>query len=273
MIEINRQIEIYYRIITSLNSISNWNIQLELPRLELIKENSISNAKINNDLDGQDLYLLLTTRDIFDCLGYFSIDTPISVFLVENKINLFSEKQKINKETLIEIIYIHECAHYIHYHLNTDDFINWNKDNRPHYVESWAQLLTERTINESIFLKHDHKEVFENLLLNQERQYIDYRTDNCGYTKYPDFVIVNYYLLPLQLMNDDFTIVRSANQSLIEYLKEEIYRLEKIAIFFDKDDHLALTKVLDPVGQMNDFNYYKCVFLKLERTYNQWIKI
>jgi hypothetical protein len=270
MINKNRQIDIFNQIIKSLNLISNWNIHLELPLLEIEDEGTDLFLDENNELDDQHLHLLLTSKEIFDMLGYFSVDTPSSVFLVENKINVFSEKQKINKETLIEIIYIHECAHYIHYHLNTDDFINWNNSDRPHYVESWAQLLTERMVNDSDFIQLDHKIVFDMLLLNQESEYTDYRTKEYRYTEFPDYVILNYFLLSFQLMDKKFLVTRNKNQSLIDYLKNENLRLRNL---LTNEKEIDLIIDLADLGHGDELEIMSLILNRNYRKLNKWLDL
>ncbi|MFN5890978.1 MAG: hypothetical protein ACK448_11335 [Bacteroidota bacterium] len=270
MINKNRQIDIFNQIIKSLNLISNWNIHLELPQLEIEDEGTDLFLDENNELDDQHLHLLFTSKEIFDMLGYFSVDTPSSVFLVENKINVFSEKQKINKETLIEIIYIHECAHYIHYHLNTEDFINWNKSDRPHYVESWAQLLTERMVNDSDFIQLDHKIVFDMLLLNQESEYTDYRTKEYRYTEFPDYVILNYFLLSFQLMDKKFLVTRNKNQSLIDYLKSENLRLRNL---LTNEKEIDLIIDLADLGHGDELEIMSLILNRNYRKLNKWLDL
>lgn len=111
---------------------------------------------------------------IFDILGYFSYEIPDSMFLCKKNIEKYCEEHKQNIDFVSEIIYLHETAHYLHYHLNSQVFGKNDKissDNRKLFIESFAQLLTHKAAQETSSL---YFEIFEYLKQNQPFEYVFY---------------------------------------------------------------------------------------------------
>jgi hypothetical protein len=80
---------------------------------------------------------------IFDILGYFRSDQPDCVTLCEDKIKQSSARRDIDKEILTLIVYIHESAHFLHYHTRINFVSDFNKLST-YFVESFAQLITHK---------------------------------------------------------------------------------------------------------------------------------
>jgi len=99
---------------------------------------------------------------IFDILGYFSSDSPKSIFICHNTLKVFCDAEKLSYAIVYDIICIHEYAHLIHYQQNCEKFNSYDlgfacdqcsklspipyettcKNCHKYYVETWAQWLT-----------------------------------------------------------------------------------------------------------------------------------
>ena len=121
---------------------------------------------------------------LFEFLGYFDSSNPERVFLCPDLINKYSDAELVE-----EIVYIHEVAHYLHYHIREahgKDFIflantNENKEKRKIIVESFAQLITHKVC---LGLSAEHYKIFEKL---QEGQSIEYTYYNRNRNTGPNF--------------------------------------------------------------------------------------
>lgn len=173
---------------------------------------------------------------IFDILGYFSYEIPDSIFLCKKNIEKYCEEHKQNINFVSEIIYLHETAHYLHYHLNSQVFAKNEKissDNRKLFIESFAQLLTHKAAQETSSL---HFEVFEYLKQNQPIEYTLYDEVKSDYkiplSVYPKEVIFDLFLNSSQigaLMGSAISMLESwikknPNPKL-DFHQEEIKRL------------------------------------------------
>lgn len=95
-------------------------------------------------LDDSDSTPAVDNENIFNTLGYFSHKTNDSIYLCPKKIEASAKKRAVDGMLLTTIIYIHEAAHYFHFHarekFNSGDFCNMTTI----MAESFAQLLTHR---------------------------------------------------------------------------------------------------------------------------------
>ena len=126
--------------------------------------------KINDQSEFVDLKYV---ENIFDVLGKFSMIKPCSVYLCDGLIDACAKKNSFDVKVLEEVIYIHECAHYIHYNLNSGNFRNCpiNVQKRSLYVETFAQLITHVLCKE---ISDEHFKVFEKLKEGQQDVYTLY---------------------------------------------------------------------------------------------------
>lgn len=112
----------------------------------------------------------LIQKKAFESLGYFKSDTPNAVYLCPKLIERSTYNHGIDSNILAEIVYIHECAHYIHYHLNTKDFLkNQNDIDRTDFVECWAQLCTKAWVVKKN--KIEYLNAFNTLQKTQAKEY------------------------------------------------------------------------------------------------------
>lgn len=154
------------------------------------------NERLNEELVGDNLENALINQsvNIFDILGYFSMISPCSVFLCDELIEKYSKAKNCDKNILTEVVYIHECAHYIHYHLNSANYRNcpFNVNERSLYVETFAQLITHVIAKD---LSQEHLSCFKVLLSNQSDVYTRYKDFAIACSK--DFLI-DLFLNPQQ---------------------------------------------------------------------------
>lgn len=120
---------------------------------------------------------LITDGDkyLFDTLGFFRSSEKDRVFLCPDRIFRYADQwgniRKEKLQALIEIIYIHEVAHYVHYHYRPDDFDKCASDKD--YIETWAQMCTW------YYCSNDENpikaEVFCELLNGQASEYLKFK--------------------------------------------------------------------------------------------------
>lgn len=150
----------------------------------------------NKELEGKDLEdaLINQSINIFDILGCFSMSSPCSVFLCDELIEMYSKAKNCDKNILTEVVYIHECAHYIHYHLNSGNYRNcpFNINESSLYVETFAQLITHVIAKN---LSQEHLTCLKELLSNQSDVYTRYKDFAIACSK--DFLI-DLFLNPKQ---------------------------------------------------------------------------
>jgi len=158
--------------------------------------------KLNDQSEFVDLKYV---ENLFDVLGKFSMRKPCSVYLCDGLIDACAKKNSFDVKVLEEVIYIHECAHYIHYHLNSANFRNcpFNGQKGSLYVETFAQLITHVLCKE---ISDEHFKVFEKLKEMQQDVY----------TLYNEYVIAcdKDYLLNLFLNPQP-----NNNEDVIEFIK------------------------------------------------------
>ena len=80
-----------------------------------------------------------------------------------DKVHWIHEQSHRIPNLLAEVVYIHECAHYIHFHVNSVDYINWAANERTLYVETFAQLVTDRMVKKSDVTEVLHCQIFDKL--------------------------------------------------------------------------------------------------------------
>jgi hypothetical protein len=205
-----RQREIFNKILTFLEE-NNANIRttpIAIPEIiSMDKANSILKAIAPEGFFTSEKWSEIEQRNyltsvinILDVLGYFSMSKPTAVFLCEELIEAHSTNIGISTYDLEEVVYIHECAHYLHYHLNSGNFRNCPFDandtgDRSLYVETFAQLLTHVISHK---LSNKHFEVFNELKKGQLDFYTAYNKATIACCK--DYLL-NLFLNPQLAIN------------------------------------------------------------------------
>lgn len=110
---------------------------------------------------------------IFDILGYFRSSQPDSVYLCPLRIQNSASKKNISSDSLALIVYIHEVAHYFHFH--ADEIFNGKFSFfSPVFRESFAQLLTHKIVD-SLDTKYNVLKIFLSLIDKQPLEYRVYK--------------------------------------------------------------------------------------------------
>lgn len=215
-----RQREIFDKILTFIeaNNANIWTDPIAIPEIiNIDKANSILQVITPEGFLTPEQWSeieqrnnLTSVNNILDVLGYFSMSKPSAVFLCEELIDAHSTNMGISNNDLEEVVYVHECAHYIHYHLNSGNYRNCpfnanNIEDRSLYVETFAQLLTHVI---SYKLSNRHFVVFDKLKKGQ----LDV------YTAYDKFAVAccKDYLLNLFLNPQIAT-----NKNIIEFIDSD----------------------------------------------------
>jgi hypothetical protein len=81
---------------------------------------------------------------LFDVLGYFRPDKSDAIYLCPQKIEKSALRHKVEPAQLASIIYIHETAHYFHFHARQIFHDSPFAKMTTLFGESFAQLLTHR---------------------------------------------------------------------------------------------------------------------------------
>ncbi len=196
----------------------------------------------------------LTMEYVFELLGYFSNENPDSISLLPISIYLSASRNRWKLEDLWRIIYIHECAHYIHQSLNNFEFDHFpfEIDGNPKschrlYVESFAQLCTE------LFFRNTSKTVlmiFDELKVGQPIEYIDYSNPERWESQ------VDIRKLEFYFVRDTFLIPKNKKK----YKFKEWFHLELLRIVKDqtfKDLMFDLTSTLGDNDIPEECNTYK----------------
>jgi len=168
--------------------------------------------------------------NIFDVFGFFRADTPDLVYLCPANILDYAAKfknpyfWKVELQIVTEIVFVHECAHWLHYKLNAQDF----ELGTGRYIESWAQLCTKRICIE---LGQQYCQVFDKMLSAQPEKYtcfIDYQERKLGR-------VLKFFLKP-------------------EHRDPQLHKLDIEALnnFREKNEEL-----LDLMSDLNDLGDYK----------------
>ena len=170
--------------------------------------------------------------NIFEILGYFKMSSPESVFLCPKIIEAYSLSKRIDIELIYLIIYVHECAHYIHHWLNKEHFkvSPFSDFNDKLYQESFAQLVTH------LYVEDDAKlfTTFNQLKLNQPSEYIDYcKAYHLG--RYESELIKEIFLNTSKVLySENATFKGVLEEHVIKYKglnptdHEEIYLLDDV---------------------------------------------
>jgi len=110
---------------------------------------------------------------LLDRLGYFKTADPSCVFLCEQKIIQYASSINVSPEIIALIVYIHESAHYFHFHLRNIFVADFEKLSKM-FVESFAQLITHKIciqLNGSFPVLN----VYLNLIISQSIEYRQYK--------------------------------------------------------------------------------------------------
>jgi hypothetical protein len=196
--------------------------------------------KLNDQSEFVDLKYI---TNIFEVLGLFSMTQSCSVYLCDGLIDACAKKNSFDVKVLEEVIYIHECAHFIHYHLNSGSFRNcpFNLQERSLYVETFAQLITHVICKE---ISNDHFKVFEKLKEGQQDVY----------ALYNEYVIAcdKDYLIKLFLSPQP-----KNNENVIDFIKDnyDIRNLSNLALFHpwqwkavtSRNEFICNDKILTPL--------------------------
>jgi hypothetical protein len=275
--------------------IKNWVNEIINQTKQSDQSNMVDFTNMNNYPDPN------INSKLFDILGSFSSTEPDKVFLYDKPINRlfwYWQKQEFNKHSnwliyltensilkdfknlLIEIIYIHECAHYIHFHINRPNYLNWmsyfnsNKTNLRNegvtYKEMWAQLLTERIIAEYSKTQPGYKLIFDRLLVNQNQEY----KNHCQFLPFPEMILKSAFLELLEF--DDHNqikfngIISHINNLLLEEINQ--LRNSKDAIDSGHKDDFDLMEDLVVVGHGSYLELFWTINNILEQnTHSKWI--
>ena len=296
MISIARQKELFDGILDSLNSIegNTRKISLVMPILDLKCDLKSQNHKEiidnNEDLDWEGLYDEfdnypdeIINSHILDQLGYFDASRPDRVYLCDelinytvarwlkrlqpnpnvlgfmDKVHWIHEQSHRIPNLLAEVVYIHECAHYIHFHVNSVDYINWAANERTLYVETFAQLVTDRMVKKSDVTEVLHCQIFDKLREQQSDEYTRYYDVKLGLLNYNALVIVETFLNLNNRKNLE------SKQGILGLLVEKYF--EYLYIKNPNDAEIIdLREVLDGVGNdlpptkngINSWSNYGC---------------
>ncbi|MSP70280.1 MAG: hypothetical protein EXR20_08410 [Bacteroidetes bacterium] len=299
MISIARQKELFDGILDSLNSIegNTRKISLVMPILDLQCNLKIQNHKKildnneNRDLEG--LYDKFhhypddtINSHILDELGYFDASRPDRVFLCDalikytverwlkrlqpnpnvlgfiDKVHWIHEQSHRIPNLLAEVVYIHECAHYVHFHINSVDFINWAVNERTLYVETFAQLITDRMVKKSDVTEVKHCQIFDKLREQQSIEYTRYYDVKLGLLNYNALVIVETFLNLNNRKNLE------SEQGVIKILVTNYFDNWKADPTIDKEaeEFNSLYRNLHSIGQFqcasknleNSWSFYDC---------------
>jgi len=183
-------------------------------------------------------------ENIFELLGYFKTASPDSVFLCPKIIEAYSLRNGIDIDLIYLIVYVHECAHYIHYRLNKEHFKEspFSDFEGKWYKESFAQLVTH------LYVEDDARRfaTFNQLKLNQPREYIDYcKAYHLG--KYESSFIIEIFLNTSKIQFSK----NATFEGVLEYHKNK-YKAELIKKFPSDKDVYELSWDLGTVGQVDD---------------------
>ena len=300
MISIARQKELFDGILDSLNSIegNTHKISLVMPILDLKCDLKSQNPKEiidnNEDLDWEGLYDEfhhypdeIINSHILDQLGYFDASRPDRVFLCDelikftverwlkrlqpnpnvlgfiDKVHWIHEQSHRIPNLLAEVVYIHECAHYIHFHVNSVDFINWAANERTLYVETFAQLVTDRMVKKSDVTEVLHCQIFDKLREQQSDEYTRYydRKEECV-LNFKELVIFETFV------NSNYLKNLESKQGIIRLLVTNYFDNWEVDPTIDKEaeEFISLCRNLHSIGQFqcasknleNSWSFYDC---------------
>ncbi len=300
MISIARQKELFNGILDSLNSIegNTRKISLVLPILDLKCDLKSQNHKEiidnNEDLDWEGLNDEfdhypdeIINSHILDQLGYFDASRPDRVFLCDElikytvarwlkrlqpnpnvlgfiyKIHWIHEQSHRIPNLLAEVVYIHECAHYIHFHVNSVDFINWAANERTLYVETFAQLVTDRMVKKSDVTEVLHCQIFDKLREQQSDEYTRYydRQEEC-ILNFKELVIFETFV------NSNYLKNLESKEGIIRLLVTNYFDNWEVDPTVDKEaeEFISLRRNLHSIGLFqcapdnlkNSWSFYDC---------------
>jgi hypothetical protein len=156
---------------------------------------------------------------LLDRLGYFNSADPSCVFLCEQKIIQYASSINVSPEIIALIVYIHESAHYFHFHLR-NIFVADFKELSKMFKESFAQLITHKIciqLNGSFPVLN----VYLNLIISQSIEYRQYKQGR--YEKQTVGVNVNKQELVDQEYFTDIRIMHlfSSHAIMNTFIKED----------------------------------------------------
>lgn len=121
-------------------------------------------------LDDSDFDPAIDEEKLYDALGYFSQKTSDSIYLCPKKIEASASKRALDLELFTTIIYIHEAAHYFHFHAREKFMEGGVGKMTAIMAESFAQLLTHRVCQQL-----NDKALLDIFVRLSEEQPIEYR--------------------------------------------------------------------------------------------------
>jgi hypothetical protein len=250
MITEERQNALFESITSSLNECHSKKIFLNKPILEeydfenyqtdkhdpkwsinpLFMELPIIDQQSNETDSSKEIKLTVEQEEnLFDVLGCFNLNTPDRVFLCPKRINYLLKKwfetenyTSFSASKIEEVVYIHECAHYIHFHINGNNYMWWNIYDRKYYVETFAQLITHR-ITCSAAEVNSLQSTFIRLSENQEEVYIRYKQDSLSFHLFPASLVFEAFLFNLHSKNIESELlakIENTRTSYFDYLRE-----------------------------------------------------
>ena len=253
------QVEIFKEFTDLFNKslipeLSHASFQLDLP-----------SVKIDNSLDIPNTNQL--EEGIFDRLGYFRSSQSDSIFLCPQKIQKSATSHKISNDLLTLIVYIHEVAHYFHFHSDKKFNSDFNKYSKV-FVESFAQLLTHK-----IAVELDNKlnilQIFLDLTDRQPWEYKQYKHNIniegiIGYDAYKNALIrrvVEVRCMCLYRIQDIFDVfIRKKIDHPADYSKILDELNDSSANLFLKENEF--TPLIDMTGFFDQYNESEA-FIKL----------
>lgn len=151
-------------------------------------------------------------ESLFDALGYFRPDKSDAIYLCPKKIEKSAQKHKVGPELLASIVFIHETAHYFHFHARQIFHESPFAKMTALFCESFAQLLTHRVCQ-----KFTNMPILLSTFLKlTEGQSIEYRQYKISH-EYDDFLGFDKYgkMLTRKAIND-VTMHRFSAESIVK---------------------------------------------------------
>lgn len=269
MINEERQNYIFEQLINSLNACNDKKINLQKPILKGYCPESTNGNYTQQDLSTQQ------KSHLFDILGCFDPQRPDCVFLCQMRISKIVEnwfrakdnlafkeiKGSITTADVAEVVYIHECAHYIHYHENANNYIEWELEDRELYIETFAQLLTHRIVCSSNEFKL-WRYVFMRLSENQHEVYTKYKSDFLMFHLFPDQIVFHSFLFKNKLGKIEEKLIAKLDdlyKSYLAHMKEQNKELpNSVSDTPDQkvsDSDYTDAEIVDLMGDLNQAGY------------------
>lgn len=163
---------------------------------------------------------------LFDALGYFRPDKSDAVYLCPPKIEKSAQKHKVEPELLASIVYIHETAHYFHFHTRQIFHDSPFAKMTTLFGESFAQLLTHRVCQKFTNMPS----LLSTFLKLTEGQSIEYRQYKIS-QEFDEFLGFNKYgkMVTRKAINE-VTMHRFSAESIIKTFVVDEFKEKNIAI-------------------------------------------